>query len=125
MVAKNVVKYALSIVAALTVGAFADSTSASMSPMEKITELAIHMNGANHAIVRMTNVIPQAQRPACHQTWWDRQYIFDVSTARGRAMLSVLTSAYLAGKPAQVNGANTCTTVGPDIIETANGVRLY
>jgi hypothetical protein len=124
MFGKNAVKYALSIAAAVAVAASADTTSASQTGLEKITGLTVHHQGPNHVIVRMTNVIPQAQRPACHHSWFDRHYVFDVATNKGRAMLSLLTSAYLAGKSAVVFGGLTCTTVGGDVIETATSVDL-
>jgi hypothetical protein len=92
--------------------------------IRKITRLTVHHAAPNHVIVRMTSVIAQAQRPSCHHSWFDRHYVFDISTNEGRAMLSLLTSAYLAGKTAIVWGGSTCSNVGGDIIETATSVDL-
>jgi hypothetical protein len=51
-------------------------------------------------------------------------FAFDVSTSKGKALLSVLLSAYLAGKGVGVQGAGSCTNAGAVTLETVSKVTL-
>ncbi|HKY37317.1 MAG TPA: hypothetical protein VJN18_15345 [Polyangiaceae bacterium] len=114
-----------SLLAALATTAISGAPAASSSGNEKLTELTIHYAGTNVALVRTTNVVAQVNRPGCHQTWFDRHYMFDVSTSKGKAMFSQLTAAYLAGYSVVLQGGANCTTAGGDVVETLTGVRMY
>ncbi|HKY37315.1 MAG TPA: hypothetical protein VJN18_15335 [Polyangiaceae bacterium] len=126
MFGKSFIKYVTSMAAALLVGAFASGSSASVSAYEKIASLTVFRHGTNHVVVGMTTNIPAAQRPTCHEDWdWERQYVFDVSTSKGKALLSLLMSAYLAGKSVTVAGTGSCVTVGTYVLETVGEASLY
>jgi hypothetical protein len=71
-----------------------------------VTQISIR-NGTNFATVDFTGVVgshPCGNAPAS-------QFGFDISTAKGKALLSMLESAYLAGKTIGYGGSGACITV--------------
>ena len=50
-------------------------------------------------------------RPACHDAAYGQHYGFDISTAKGKALLATATAALLAGKTVQLAGTGTCIPV--------------
>jgi hypothetical protein len=69
-------------------------------------------NGTNFALVTFAGVLGGA--PTC-QNQPLGGFGFDVSTAKGKALLSLLESAYLAGKTIGYGGSGACLTVGPNV----------
>jgi hypothetical protein len=71
--------------------------------------------GTNFATVTMAPAGFYGTRPACHNSsQGPNSYGWDISTNKGRAMLSLAQAAQLAGKNLSVNGASqpgTCTNV--------------
>lgn len=66
-------------------------------------------------------------RPACHNAFYNAYYAFDISTAKGKAMLATAQAALLAGKRVSVNGGTTCTNIaasGTINVETATSLIL-
>src|ERR1044071_4687648 len=101
----------LGIIAAIAfVSVFASSARAASGGTGKIISITIY-NGTNFATVGFTNIT--GTRPSCHNASISAEYAFDLSTNKGKALLSLAQSAQLAGKTVGFAGpsTNTCTTV--------------
>lgn len=63
--------------------------------------------------------------PACSQ--WPASMAVDISTARGKAVMAILTSAFLAGKTVALRGTNpgTCVTPANQVVATALEQAYY
>ncbi len=48
--------------------------------------------------------------PACSGNGQNRRYIFDTTTSRGKATLSLLTAAMYAQRPVYATGTNACSS---------------
>lgn len=65
-------------------------------------------------------------RPACHNATYTVHYGFDVSTAKGKALLSLATAASLAGKTIRITGSNACVTVASGLtLEDVESLVLF
>jgi len=62
----------------------------------------------SYGVVTVTN--PTGSAPACHNQG-NGQYAFDISTAKGKAYLSAIEGAQLAGKTVGVGGGTACLTI--------------
>lgn len=74
---------------------------------QKITRIVMADSASNFAFVEFDG--SRTGNPACtssHPT----KFIFDTSTNRGKALLSILTAAMYAQRPLTASGSNTCTT---------------
>jgi hypothetical protein len=66
-----------------------------------------------------------AGRPACHAVFFPGHFAFDISTAKGKALLATAQAALLAGKEVVATGATTCTSVGGGVsFETLTKLTL-
>jgi hypothetical protein len=79
---------------------------------QKVTRIVMADSPSNFAFVDFDGT--RTANPACtssHPT----KFIFDTSTSRGKALLSILTAAMYAQRPIVGSGLNTCTsaTFGP------------
>jgi hypothetical protein len=82
----------------------------------------VTIKGANYAVV-MT-AIPPSGRPGCHNGG-TYEYAFDISTSKGRALLSTAQAALLSGKTATIIGGSSCTTVATgSAVETVQTISL-
>lgn len=87
---------------------------------------AVRITGANYAII-FTEAAPTGTRPSCHSSSsaFTNAYAFDLSTAKGKALLASAQAAVLSGRTASVVGTNSsCTNTGSDQIETVEALGL-
>jgi hypothetical protein len=65
-------------------------------------------------------------RPTCHAAGYINHYGFDLSTAKGKAILTTATAAMLAGRRIGVVGSGTCVPVSPNLtLESVGALILY
>ena len=66
-------------------------------------------------------------RPSCHTAGsFRKHYAWDISTHKGKAMLSAAQAALLSGKPVSASGSgNNCTSVSGGSIETLATLTLW
>ena len=74
-------------------------------------------SGTSFARVRLSGAAIGG-RPACHNAAYTTHYGFDISTPKGKALLSTATAAMLAGKTVSLGGVGTCTNLGNVSLET-------
>ena len=78
--------------------------------------LGLTVEGTNYATVQVEgNGFVSGSSPSCVTAAFANQgyFVMDVSTSKGKALLSVLLSAYLAGKSVGVTGTGTCSSNVP------------
>jgi hypothetical protein len=63
-------------------------------------------------------------RPACHNAAFTVHYQWDITTAKGKAMLTTAQAAQLAGKRVSATGGATCTA-GAFTIETLQTLTIW
>jgi hypothetical protein len=79
--------------------------------------------GTQYAAVTVTN--PVGTAPTCHNGAAG-QYAFDISTALGKAMLSAIEGAQIAGRTVGVGGGTGCLTVQSGTsIQTLNIITVF
>lgn len=84
---------------------------------------SIMITGTQYAMIEFSG--SWAGRPACHALFMPGHFAFDISTAKGRALLATAQAALLAGKEVVANGGTTCTSVGGgNNIETLTELTL-
>lgn len=84
---------------------------------------SVFIYGTNYAIVS-AEALPSG-RPSCHNSLRVYSYAFDISTTKGKALLSSVQAALLSGKPTSIIGGTTCTNVGNnENIETVQALEL-
>jgi len=64
-------------------------------------------------------------RPTCHNASYTVHYGFDISTEKGKALLSLATAAMLSGKRVAANGTGACTNLGSVTIETLGSLIFF
>lgn len=74
---------------------------------QKVTRIAMQNDGGTLAYVEFDG--SRTGNPAC-AAGQPKRFMFDTSTARGKALLSMLTAAMYAQRPVYATGTNTCTT---------------
>jgi len=75
---------------------------------QKITRIAMQ-NESTGVLAYVEFDGTRTGNPSC-ASGQPRRFIFDTSTARGKALLSILTAAMYAQRPVYATGTNTCTT---------------
>lgn len=80
--------------------------------------------GTNYARVAL-NGGAIGGRPACHNASYTVHYGFDISTAKGKALLSTAQAALLAGKIVTITGGTTCTNTGSVTLETMQKLTIW
>jgi hypothetical protein len=108
--------------AALGVVPSASATNA-LSTLQDITI----ESGTGHARIAL-NGPAISGRPGCHNASYIVHYGFDISTAKGKAMLNLANAAMLSGKRVGVAGSINCTSVGGPgglSLETLTSIALY
>lgn len=79
--------------------------------------------GTQYAMVTVTN--PVGTAPACHNGA-NGQYAFDISTAKGKAYLSAIEGAQIAGRTVGVGGGNSCLTVqSGTVVQTLDIITVF
>lgn len=109
-----------SLVACALVTLFVGGASAASST-DLISDIT--MQGTQFARIAVTSA--SGARPACHNAGYTIHYGFDISTNKGRALLSTATAALLAGKRVSATGAGSCTNLGTVTIETLDSLTLW
>lgn len=74
---------------------------------QKIVRIAMSNDSGVLAYVEFDG--SRTGNPAC-ASGQPKRFIFDTSTARGKALLSMLTAAMYAQRPVYATGTNTCST---------------
>src|SRR6188768_62444 len=79
----------------------------------------VTIRGTNYAVIMTASTV--SGRPSCHNgTIYD--YAFDLSTTKGKALLSTAQAAMMSGKTVTItggSGSTACTTVATGVsIET-------
>jgi len=74
------------------------------------TVTTIDIEGTRFAFLRLST--SPSSRPACHPNLQQSAFAIDLDTSKGRAILSVATSAMLAGKTVEIIGNNACIDTG-------------
>lgn len=83
---------------------------------------SIQVLGTQYATFVITN--PAGSAPACHNGVAG-QFSMDISTAKGKAMLSALEGAEIAGRTVGVGGLTTCLTVATgSTVQTADIIEV-
>ena len=112
------VKVLVAICAFIVVGVSSRGASAS-STTAKVAN--IQVTGTSFVILYVQGTV--GNRPSCH-SGGNNEYAFDVSTNKGRALLSTAQAALLAGRYVSIFGGSSCTTVGAQPIETLQTLIL-
>ncbi len=104
-------KIILSLVASISLFAAPQPAEASAVSNVLISDITIG-DGTSVARVWFNGATKSGTTPTCHMSPYTTHYAFDISTHKGKAVLALLQSAFLAGRKVSVNGAgNSCTTV--------------
>lgn len=104
-----------SVVMALSSQAYATFSSGT------INDITID-SGANYARISVGTTAVTG-RPACHNNAaYSTHWSIDLSTAKGKALMTAATSAMLAGKQVNITGAGTCFTVSSGLTIESIGV---
>ena len=85
-------------------------------PGGQVLDLVIEA-GTQYARISVSGTV-SGSRPVngCHNnSSLNRHWSFDISTAKGKAILSVATAALLSGATVVVVGAGNCLTVSPGV----------
>jgi hypothetical protein len=109
----------LGAICAFMVAGVSPRGASASSTTDKIANIQI--TGTSFAKVYVTLAV--GGRPSCHNGG-TTEYAFDVSTNKGRALLSIAQAALLAGKYVSIIGGSTCTTIGGQSIETLQTLTL-
>jgi hypothetical protein len=109
------------LIAATTFSAFIPTASAS-NATNTIADITVD-SGAQYARVYL-NGPTVTGRPACHNAVFVTHFAFDISTAKGKALLSVATAAFLAGKSVFITGSNTCINPGSGNMESISSLAI-
>jgi hypothetical protein len=83
----------------------------------------VTIGGPNFARVAV-GTVAVGGRPACHNAAYTTHWGFDISTAKGKATLSVATAALLASRRVYVIGTNGCVDVGSIRLEEVDTIVL-
>jgi hypothetical protein len=118
MIGKTLKRSAL--LAALSVGLSVTAGATNAGGGTGAIEL-LEVTGANFVVVNVTGNM--GARPTCHNSGYPASFAFDITSAKGRALLEVLLGAYAIHRRVTVHGAGSCTQVGTnEIIETLSQV---
>lgn len=100
------------------------STAAHASSRQDVLR-SIRVVGTQYAQIEFSG--SWAGRPACHAAFMPGHFAFDISTAKGRALLATAQAALLAGKEVTAIGGTTCTSSGGGYgnIETLTELTLH
>jgi hypothetical protein len=112
------------MMAAVALGV-APSARASSGGSATVIDVVVE-NGSSFGRIRLSGAAITTGRPGCHNQAYTTHYGFDLSTSKGKALLSTATAALLAGKTVQAGGDGlNCTLVAPGLaIETLTYIIL-
>jgi hypothetical protein len=86
--------------------------------------LEVTIEGSNYARLSVSGSAIGG-RPGCHTAGFTVHYAWDISTTKGKAMLSMAQAALLAGRRVNVTGTGTCTNTGLNQIETLTILTIW
>lgn len=85
---------------------------------------SLQILGTSFVILNVEPIVSSG-RPGCHNGLYVSSYALDVSTNKGRALLSTLQAALLANKTVHVTGGTSCTNTGSITLETVQELIIY
>lgn len=89
----------------------------------RIAEVAV---GTTLGWVRFAPVAIGGSRPSCVSgSAWISEFAFDPTTNKGKALLTMLTAAQLAGKRVDAAGAGTCSAMSTGNAENLDYIKIY
>jgi hypothetical protein len=80
----------------------------------------VEITGSNYAVLEIPGTV--TPRVSCQTAGYNNQFMFDVSTSKGKAMFSIALAAYVASRPVQVVGSGSCTNVGFGSLESVSSL---
>lgn len=116
-----IIKTVGSLLAASAIGLLAPSANATGGTN---TLMDITIEGTQFARISL-NGSAIGGRPSCHNSTYTVHYGFDISTAKGKAMLASAQAALLAGKTVSAIGGTSCTNLGSVTLETLTSLTLW
>lgn len=111
--------------AAATVVPISPEANATSTASNTVFSVTIE-GGTQYAQIMLDGGPYNTGRPGCHNPALGSNWAFDISTAKGKALLATAQAALLSGKTVSVTGSNSCTTVSGTInIETLTNLRIF
>jgi hypothetical protein len=118
-------KLAASFLAAAAIVPISPEVGATSTATNTVFSITVE-GGTQYAQILIDGGPYNSGRPSCHNPALASNWAFDISTAKGKAMLATAQAALLAGKSVSVTGSNSCTTVSGSIqIETLTALRIF
>lgn len=103
----NVRRNVMASLFAFAVLVSSSSAFAGIAQSQRISQIGIYGSSTTpYIIFYLENGVSNA--PSCAQ--WTGTMVLDISTARGKALQQLLTSAYLSGRNVQITGSGSCVT---------------
>jgi hypothetical protein len=122
----------LAVVTAIVVASFATQAKAVGSVTNvTVTELSLDTNSSTGATLAWVHFSANVggSRPACITSGWGNELAFDPTTPKGKALFSLLQSAFLSGKPVDAAGIPSspmCTAMAAGAnAETLGYVKMH
>jgi hypothetical protein len=120
-----------SVLAVAAIVALSAPASAASSANNTVMDIAIEF-GTQVARIGLNGGPYSSGRPTCHNVAYNSYWAFDISTAKGKALLATAQAALLSGKTVSVSGVTTGTTLCTNIaasgtinIETLGRLILF
>jgi hypothetical protein len=110
-----------SLCAALAIGTFSPVARGASGGQGTMSSVIVE-NGTQVARIVLNGGPFNSGRPSCHNAFLGDTWAFDVSTAKGKALLATATAALLAGKTVAASGATTGTSLCMNIAASGSTV---
>lgn len=107
----------------MAIFAFSATAHAAYTSDTTVTDVTVE-TGTNFARVALLSSPTSGVRPGCHNATYTKHYSFDVSTSKGKALLSLAMAALLSGRQLAVLGTGTCLNVGPAFVEEVSSLTM-
>jgi hypothetical protein len=123
---KLTLKLAGTFLAAAAVVPISSEVNAASTASNTIYSVTIE-GGTQYAQIMLDGGPYNTGRPtSCHNPAFGSNWSFDISTAKGKALLATAQAALLSGKTVSVVGSDTCNTVSGSIkIENLTSLRIF
>jgi hypothetical protein len=122
---KLTLKIVGALLAAATIVPISPAANATSVASNTVTSITIE-GGTQYAHIWMDGGPYASGRPSCHNVAYGSSWAFDISTAKGKALLATAQAALLSGKTLAVTGSNSCTAINSSInIETVTVLRIF
>jgi hypothetical protein len=80
----------------------------------------VEISGNSFAVIDVPGTV--TPRVSCQTAGYNNEFTFDISTSKGKAMLSLAMAAYLSAKTVTVVGSGSCTAIGFATLETVSSL---